>query len=147
MRPLASWRLLLAIIGSTAVFGCASRTSPSSAGAANEAGVTPPTSSQSSPDFSGRLGAALGIFDSNEKDQALAAVARDAADAGDAATVEQALTGMFDTTLKDQAAYSAALRLAKVQKSAAATATANAIFDSTLRDKTLSKIAKGDTSE
>lgn len=98
-------------------------------------------------DLDGRLTAAKGMHDVAEKDRALAQVARDAGDAGDAVIADQAIAAMHDVAEKDKAAYSAALRLAKAGKAEAATATAKAIHDVALKDKALAKIAKGDTSE
>ncbi len=94
-----------------------------------------------------RLAAAKGIDDVAEKDKALARLAQDAGDAGDARIADQALTAMNDVGVKDEAAYSAALRLAKTGKVDAAAATANAISEVSLKDKALAKIAKGDSSE
>jgi hypothetical protein len=95
--------------------------------------------------LAGRLTAAKGIHDVDEKDKALGSVARDAADAGDIAIAEQAIAAMHDVDEKDKAAYSAALRLAKAGKTEAAAATAKVIHDVDLKDKVLAKIAKGDT--
>jgi hypothetical protein len=98
-------------------------------------------------DLTGRLTAAKEMHGVAEQDKALACVARDAGDAGDAVIADHALAAMHDVAEKNKAAYSASLRLAKAGKAAAAAATANAIHDVALRDKALAKIAKGDTSE
>ena len=130
MRPAVPRRLFLAALFLTFALGCGRRDSP-----------------RPDADLAGRLAAAKGIRDVNEKDKALSRLARDAADAGDGAIADQSLAEMRDVNERDQAAYSAALRLAKAGKVEAAAATAKVIRDVNLKDKTLAKIAKGDTSE
>ena len=129
-HPLARW-LFLVVLSVTLALGCRGRDSPSAAGG----------------NLAGRLAAAKGMQNVFEKDKALAQVARDAADAGDAAIADQALAAMQQVLEKDKAACSAALRLAKVGKAEAAAATAKVIREIDLKDKTLAKIARGDTSE
>jgi hypothetical protein len=131
-RAIHCW-MFVAAIPLTAVLGCGGRDSPGPGAAGG--------------DLAGRLTAAKAIHDVAEKDKALAHVARDAADAGDPGTADQAIAAMRDVSAKDTAAYSAALRLAKAGKAEAAAATAAAIRDVALKDKVLGKIAKGDTSE
>jgi len=97
--------------------------------------------------LAGRLSAAKGITDMGQRNEALAKLARDAAEAGDGDIANQAITSITDMDVRNKVAYSAALQLAKAGKTDLATTTATHITDMDLRNKVLSKIAKGDTSE
>ena len=101
--------------------------------------VSPPTPEASQSE--GRLTAAVAISDSFKRDAALRAVADQAAQAGDAATVKKAVLEIGDSNKKDDAASSSALALANVGKRTDAAKVARMISDTDKRDNTLSKLA------
>src|SRR5580765_4594663 len=80
------------------VLGCADRESPNVKETSNV------------KTLSGRLAAANEIRDVPEKDKALAKLASDAGDLGDAVFADKALPQMRDVPFKDKTAYSTALR-------------------------------------
>lgn len=124
-------RLFTAIALLGTVTGCAHR----------DAATTAPAASQMN--LQGRLDAALGISSITEKDDALKAVASDAARAGDGQVATRALDAMTLVTAKDDAAYDVAVELARKGKGSEATQAANMISSVTRKDEALSKIAKG----
>ena len=89
-----------------------------------------------------RLEAASGITDANEKDKPLAAVALDAARAGQAEIVKKALAQMLDLTERSATTHDAALLLAKQGLRKPAIEMAKAIPDLDVRDQTLSELAQ-----
>ena len=90
-----------------------------------------------------RLEAAKAITFSNDRDQALAAVARDAAKAGDATVTKAALGAINFTAVKDETAADCALKLAAAKQGTSANEVANMISFTTIRDATLKKLASG----
>lgn len=94
--------------------------------------------------FAARLEAAKAISLSSERDAALAKVAEDAANAGEAETVKKCLQEIGLSSLRDDTAYKSALSLGKVGKADAANEVAKSIGLSSRRDEALSKLAKGD---
>ena len=102
-----------------------------------------PAASANSP-FRAKLDAAVAIRNSFEKDNALVAVAREAAAGGDADVVKEALDEMASSFTKDNSAAECALKLAKGGKGAEAAEVAKTIRSSFARDATLSKLAKGE---
>jgi hypothetical protein len=94
--------------------------------------------------FRDRLDAAAAIQNSFEKDNALVAVAREAAAGGDTGVAHDALDKIANTFTKDNTAAECALKLAKAGKGAEATKVAQKISNSFTRDATLAKLAKGD---
>lgn len=90
-----------------------------------------------------RLEAAKAITFSNDRDQALSAVARDAAKAGDAPVTKAALGSINFTAVKDETAADCALKLAAAKQGTAANEVANMISFTTIRDATLKKLASG----
>jgi hypothetical protein len=93
--------------------------------------------------LSSRYEAARTISNSARKDEALAAVAVDAAREGDAAVVKKCIQSISATTAKDEAAFSAAVALAKNDKGQEAKEVAQMISNVARKDEALAKIAKG----
>jgi hypothetical protein len=91
--------------------------------------------------YADRLAAAIGIVDLNTRDDALVAVAKSAASAGEADVVKQALAKTADLNKRDAAAEACALALAKAGKRAEASDVARRIVDLSRRDKTLARLA------
>ena len=89
-----------------------------------------------------RLEAASSITDVVEKDKPLAAVALDAARAGQAEIVKKALAQMLDLTERSATTHDAALLLAKQGLRKPAIEMAKAIPDLDVRDQTLSELAQ-----
>jgi hypothetical protein len=90
-----------------------------------------------------RYEAAKAISSTAKKDQALAAVAADAATEGDAAVVKKCLQSINSTAAKDDAAFTAAVALAKVGKGEEAKEVAQMINSTARKDEALAKIAGG----
>ena len=90
----------------------------------------------------GRLEAASVIYESSAKDKSLAAVAGDAARAGEVDLVKDALRQMYEWARRNQAAHDAALLLAKRGLKEQAIEIAKSINESTIRDQTLSELAQ-----
>lgn len=91
-----------------------------------------------------RLDAALGISHTASRDEALAAVANDAARAGEGEIVRTAIQGISNTSTADQAAATSARELARRGAPAFATDVAKLIQHSSTRDEVLHDIAKGE---
>jgi len=89
-----------------------------------------------------RLEAATAISGSNEKDSALATLARDAAAAGEATLVKQALGRISSSETRDRSCYEAALTLAKRGLRKAAVEVAKTIAGNSTRDRALTELAK-----
>lgn len=98
---------------------------------------------QSKEDLEARLGAALNIVSSSDRDSALASVAADAADLGAGDVAKKAVMGIVTSSDRDDAAHNAALKLAKAGKGAEAKDIAEMIVSSSTRDATLKKLAQG----
>lgn len=105
--------------------------------------ATPPDSAGGSIELKARLDAAKAITFSGDRDQALSAVARDAAKAGDVAVTKGALGAINFTAVKDETAADCALKLAAAKQGAAANEVASLITFTTVRDATLKKLATG----
>jgi hypothetical protein len=97
--------------------------------------------------FRDRLDAAVAIQNSFEKDNALVAVAKEAAAGGDTGVANDALDKIANSFTKDNTAAECALKLAKAGKGAEATKVAQKISNSFTRDATLAKLAKGATGD
>ena len=91
--------------------------------------------------LAGRLAAAAAIGNGDARDSALGEVAVDAAKAGDAETVNNALRQMRDFNQRNQAAHESALQLAKHGLRMQAIDIAKDIGDGGLRDQTLTELA------
>jgi hypothetical protein len=94
-------------------------------------------------DLRGRFEAATQINSSQDRDEALKAVAVDAAGLGAGDVVKQALGAMNSSALRDETASDCALQLSKDRHSSMAKEVAQSINSSGLRDSTLKKVAKG----
>jgi hypothetical protein len=90
----------------------------------------------------GRLAAASVIYESEPKDKSLAAVAADAAKAGEVDLVKDALRQMYENSRRNQAAHESALLLAKRGLREQAIEIARTINENTIRDQTLSELAQ-----
>jgi serine/threonine protein kinase len=92
--------------------------------------------------LSERLEAANGISNTEDKDRAMAAVARDAAKSGEVEMLQQALGGFTNLSDRDETSRQAALTLAKSGQRKRAIEIANGISNLSVRDQTLSELAK-----
>jgi len=92
--------------------------------------------------LSERLEAASSITDVSEKDQPLAAVAIDAARAGEVEIAKRALAQMFDLTERDTATHNTALMLVKRGFRKEAIGMAKGITEDSTRNQTLSELAR-----
>lgn len=123
--------------------------SGTSAGHASNSGYVPPGSSAnpttgpSEADL--RLTAANAVYDTAQRDKALAEVAAFAADHNQPDVVNKALEKITATADRDAAMSTSALTLARGGNTAAAIEIAGRITDAKLRDTTNAKIAKGET--
>jgi hypothetical protein len=90
-----------------------------------------------------RLEAATAINSPTQKDEALAAVAADAATAGEGEVAKQAVSQINSPTKKDETASAAALKLSERGQDQAAAEVAKMISSPTKRDEVLQKIARG----
>jgi len=106
-----------------------------------------PTKPASSSALAGRLKAAQAITDFSERNNSLSQLAKDAADAGDPALVNESLQGINDFSLRNDTTASAALKLGKAGKGDDAVTVAQTIGDLSVRDRVLIKLSKGDYSE
>jgi len=79
----------------------------------------------------------------NQRDEALKAIAEDAAAVGETGLVKQALEKFTVANLKDEAAASCALTLSAAGKDQAAVEVAKVMSNVNKRDEVLQKIAKG----
>ncbi|MGD0816427.1 MAG: protein kinase [Verrucomicrobiota bacterium] len=89
-----------------------------------------------------RLAAASVIYEAEPKDKSLAAVAGDAAKAGEVDLVKDALRQMFENSRRNQAAHDSALVLAKRGLREQAIEIARTINENSVRDQTLSELAQ-----
>jgi hypothetical protein len=92
--------------------------------------------------LSERLEAASGITDASQKDQPLAAVATDAAKAGEVEIAKRALAQMFELSERDTATHETVLLLVKRGLRKEAIGMAKGITDNSIRDQTLSELAQ-----
>ena len=92
--------------------------------------------------LSQRLEAASSINNIIEKDKPLAAIATDAAKAGEVEIAKQALAQMFGLMKRDETANKSALLLAKCGLRKQAIEMAKEISNFTIRDRTLSELAQ-----
>lgn len=107
-------------------------------------GSAPPLDTASgATELKARFDAAKAITFSGDRDQALSAVARDAAKAGDPAVTKSALNAINFTAVKDETAADCALKLAAAKQGTAANEVAGMITFTTIRDATLKKLATG----
>jgi hypothetical protein len=90
----------------------------------------------------GRLAAASVISESEVKDKSLAAVAADAAKAGQVDLVKDALRQMYENSRRNEAARESALLLAKHGLREQAIEVAKIINERDIRDQTLSELAQ-----
>jgi len=90
----------------------------------------------------GRLAAASVIYESGPKDKSLAAVAADAAKAGEVDLVKDSLRQMYETSRRNQAARESARLLAGRGLREQAIEIAQSINESSIRDQTLSELAQ-----
>jgi len=89
-----------------------------------------------------RLEAASVIRESAVKDKSLAALATDAAKAGEVDLVKDSLRQMYETSRRNQAAHDSALLLARRGLREQALEIAKTIVENTVRDQTLSELAQ-----
>ena len=89
-----------------------------------------------------RLEAASVIRESAVKDKSLAALATDAAKAGEVDLVKDSLQQMYETSRRSQAAHDSALLLARRGLREQALEIAKIIVENTVRDQTLSELAQ-----
>jgi len=94
-------------------------------------------------DLQPRLGAAMQINSVKDRDDALKAVAVDAASLGAGDIVKQAVGAINNVSLHDETASDCALRLAKARQGNAAKDVAQEINSVQLRDRTFKKMAEG----
>ena len=93
--------------------------------------------------FVGRLEAAKAIVHATNRDTSLAALAVEAAKAGEGAVAKQCVESIVSATVKDDAGYDAALALARAGKAEDAKLVAVLIIHATRKDKAMAKIAEG----
>jgi hypothetical protein len=101
-------------------------------------------SAENQPDFSGRLEAAKAISNTDMRDDALSAVAQDAAEAGAAEAAREALTGITDVETRNGLAETVALKLAEAGQEGPAVEVARGIHDVEKRNEVLARIAAGE---
>ncbi len=94
------------------------------------------------PSLDSQLQAAAALANPRERDDAIALVARDAANVGDVHWATQALKAISDWEVRDDAALAVAVRLAKGGKEVAAQEIASSIASSVVREETLKFIGK-----
>jgi len=94
-------------------------------------------------DLSSRYEATKAINSVAKKDEALSAVARDAAKEGDAEIVKKCIQSINSISARDDAAFTAAIALAQFGKGQEAKEVAQMINSIARRDEALAKIAKG----
>jgi len=126
---LRHWPSLLCCL--TLLLGCASK-----------------PASQSNEDLTldqlkGRLDAALSMSNLNQRDEALKAVAENAASAGQAELVKQALGKFTNLNVKDEVAAACALKLSAAGHAQEGVEVAKMMTNINMRDEALRKIAQG----
>ena len=96
-----------------------------------------------SASFAGRLEAAKAITNATNRDKSLAALAVEAAKAGEGDIAKQSVGSIVSGTVKDEAAYDAAVALARLGKTDDAKKVADLMISTTRKDKAMAKIAEG----
>ncbi|MEM8672002.1 MAG: hypothetical protein AAGG48_31075 [Planctomycetota bacterium] len=102
------------------------------------------TTTSETSDFEGRLEAAAAVQETGQRDDALASVATDAADAGNGSVCLQAVSKVSATSLRDTLAEDCALKLARAGDSSAAYEVANKIVSASRRSDVNSTIAENE---
>jgi len=136
MRALNAQGALQAIVVASALLAAGLGCEPSRT-------ETKPPPTAGAAGLASRLSAANAIGGSTERDDALAKVSVDAAQAGEGAIVKTAIQQIGSTSVMDTAAADAARRLAAAGKGEDAVAVAKSIGSSSIRDETLKAIATG----
>ncbi len=98
---------------------------------------------QTPEQLKGRLDAAIGVTDPDKRNDALKAVAEDAAEAGDGEVAQAATEKITDPDRKNEVAATCALKLAKRGNTKAANSVAGLITDPDKKNQVLGKISKG----
>jgi hypothetical protein len=93
------------------------------------------------PALDKQLAEAQALQNANDRDDALARVARNAANSGDVHWAKQALQAISEWEIRDNAALAVAVRLFRGGKGDAAEEVARSIASSVVRDETLKLIA------
>ena len=88
------------------------------------------------------MAAGQSVMTQKDRNRLMAELAKDAADAGNAPIVNQALGGIYDQGLCNDVEEACALKLAKAGKQTEALQVANMIMNQTQRDSVVSKLAK-----
>jgi hypothetical protein len=96
-----------------------------------------------SPEFSGKLEAALAIEDDFKRDGALKALAADAAAKGETSVTAEAISAISDDVTRDKAASESVDALIEAGKFDGAAEIAATIEDDVSRDNALSRVAEG----
>ena len=108
----------------------------------NEAGALPPAGNRSRmSEYEQRFRSANHIMDINKRNEAMDAIARDAAKAGDTMITTRGLLMIIDRDMRNKSAAECALAVAKAGNRSSANSIANLISDMSLRDTTLAKLA------
>jgi len=94
------------------------------------------------PSLDSQLRAALALQKPQDRNKAVALVAKDAANVGDVHWATQALKAINDWEVRDDAALAVAVRLSKGGKDEAAHEIARTIASSVVRDETLKFLTK-----
>jgi hypothetical protein len=115
------------------IFGCG----PKQGSQTNERHDTP-------EQLKGRLDAALSVNNISRRDQALKAIAEDAASAAETELVKQVLEKFNNLSLKDETAVACALKLSAAGQYQSAVEVAKMINNLSKRDEVLQRIAKGE---
>jgi predicted Ser/Thr protein kinase len=105
-------------------------------------GNTPAPENPIRTDLEFRLKAATSMSLNSDRDQALASVAKAAADAGEGEIVKRAVQAMFVGTFQDETRHDCALALAKHLQRKQAIEIANGMMIGSFRDQTLAELAK-----
>jgi hypothetical protein len=92
----------------------------------------------------GRFAAAMALTTPSQKQAAMAKLAGDAAELGDAETTRGCIDQLSSPSQKQDVTYQSALRLARCNKAEEARALASTLTSPSQRQKALSKIANGD---
>jgi len=98
---------------------------------------------QTPEQLKGRLDAAMGLTDPDKRNDALKAVAEDAAESGVGEIAQAATQRITDHDRQNQVAGTCALKLADHGDTKSATAVAGLITDPDRRNEVLGKISKG----
>ena len=102
------------------------------------------TTDREKASLAGRLAAAKALTSPSQKQEAVAKLAVDAAELGDAETAKGCIDQLASPSQKQEVIYRSALRLARANKVEDAVALANTLTSPSQKQQTLSKIANGD---